>query len=102
MLAECFAKAGLPHQADVLRALLPIQDMHTLRDAEKTLTGLEIPRQPTETVASFFTTASTLKKLANSMDLYACCFLNVMASRFAYNDDRSVDEMRRDLLAATP
>lgn len=102
MLAECFANAGHPQQAGVLRGLPPIRDMATLREAEKALKGLQIPFQPMELAASYFNTAATLQKLDDSMDIFECCFLAVMASRFAYNDDRSVEEMRRDLLAVAP
>jgi hypothetical protein len=103
MLAEGFAHAGRPHQAGVLRGLPPICDMPTLRGAEQALNGLQVPFQPTELAAAYFNTVATLQKLDDTMDLFDCCFLAVMASRFAYNDDRSVvDEMRRDLLAAAP
>jgi hypothetical protein len=100
MLAEGFANAGRPHQAGVLRGLPPIRDMTTLREAEKALQGLQVPFQPMELAAAYFDTLATLQKLDDSMDLYECCFLAVMASRFTYNDDRFAEEMKRDLLAA--
>jgi hypothetical protein len=101
MLAESFAKSGRPHQAGVLRGLPPIRDIPTLRGAQEALKGLEVPFHPMDLAASYFNTVATLKKLDDSMDISECCFLTVMASRFTYNDDRSVDEMRRDLLTAS-
>jgi hypothetical protein len=102
MLAESFANAGCPHQAGVLRGLPPIRDMSTRRQAEKTLRGLQVPLQPMDMVASYFDTVATLETLDDSRDIYECCFLAVMASRLTYKNDRSVDEMRRDLLATAP
>jgi hypothetical protein len=100
MLAEGFAKAGHFDQADTLRALPRIGDMSTLRGAASVLGGFEVPLQSMDLAGAFFLAIAKLKELDGSMDIYECCFLTVMISRLVYNDDRSVDEMRCDLVAA--
>jgi hypothetical protein len=81
----------------VLRTLPEIRSLDALRFAHDQLTTMKTPDGPVEPLAAYFSVLASLKGLVTEFSIAECCFLTVMASRFAYGDDRAVKTMKSDL-----
>jgi hypothetical protein len=99
-LPQAFEKVGHQGVGAVLRTLPPIVSPDTLRFAFEQLMEMKTPDEPVEPLAAFFSVAASLKELVEEFQIYRCCFLTVMTSRLVFGDDRVVQTMMADLLAA--
>lgn len=84
----------------VLRTLPEISSLDALRFAHDQLESLKTPDRPVEPLAAYFSVLASLGTLVRGFTLGGCCFLAVMAGRFAFGDDRVVQTMIADLTAS--
>ena len=100
LLPVAFDRGGHPGVGAVLRTLPCIDSLDALRFAHDQLRAMKTPDEPVEALAAFFSLAASLKQLVEGFEIYECCFLAVMTSRFIYGDDRVVHSMAADLTGA--